>query len=49
MLNRVDVHSLAEELRLEMRTTTKRGERKNISKRLKVVGVSAGPGLARKW
>src|SRR5204863_5847792 len=35
MLKRVDVHSLAEELRSDMRSTTSEAKRKKIAKRLK--------------
>jgi DNA-directed RNA polymerase subunit beta' len=49
MLRRVDVHALAEELRLEMRTTTSEAKRKKIAKRLKVVEAFRGSGNRPEW
>src|SRR5882724_2712686 len=49
MLKRVDVHALAEELRLEMRTTTSEAKRKKIAKRLKVVEAFRGSGNRPEW
>jgi len=49
MLKRVDVHALAEELRLEMRTTTSEAKRKKHAKRLKVVEAFRGSGNRSEW
>ncbi|HEX4338759.1 MAG TPA: DNA-directed RNA polymerase subunit beta' [Polyangiaceae bacterium] len=49
MLKRVDVHALAEELRLEMRTTTSEAKRKKYAKRLKVVEAFRGSGNRPEW
>src|SRR5450432_58226 len=49
MLKRVDVHSLAEELRLDMRTTTSEAKRKKFAKRLKVVEAFRGSGNRPEW
>src|SRR5436190_5515954 len=49
MLKRVDVHALAEELRLDMRTTTSEAKRKKIAKRLKVVEAFRGSGNRPEW
>jgi DNA-directed RNA polymerase subunit beta' len=49
MLKRVDVHSLAEELRLDMRSTTSEAKRKKIAKRLKVVEAFRGSGNRPEW
>ncbi len=49
MLKRVDVHSLAEELRIDMRTATSEAKRKKIAKRLKVVEAFRGSGNRPEW
>ncbi len=49
MLKRVDVHALAEELRLDMRTTTSEAKRKKFAKRLKVVEAFRGSGNRPEW
>jgi DNA-directed RNA polymerase subunit beta' len=49
MLKRVDVHSLAEQLRLDMRTTTSEAKRKKFAKRLKVVEAFRGSGNRPEW
>ncbi|MCA9594466.1 MAG: DNA-directed RNA polymerase subunit beta' [Myxococcales bacterium] len=49
MLKRVDVHSLAEQLRGEMRTSTSEAKRKKIAKRLKVVEAFRGSGNRPEW
>ena len=49
MLRRVDVHAMAEELRLDMRTTTSEAKRKKIAKRLKVVEAFRGSGNRPEW
>jgi DNA-directed RNA polymerase subunit beta' len=49
MLKRVDVHSLAEQLRQEMRLSTSEAKRKKIAKRLKVVEAFRGSGNRPEW
>jgi len=49
MLKRVDVHSLSEELRLDMRSTTSEAKRKKFAKRLKVVEAFRGSGNRPEW
>jgi DNA-directed RNA polymerase subunit beta' len=49
MLKRVDVHGLAEELRLEMKTTTSEAKRKKYAKRLKVIEAFRGSGNRPEW
>ena len=49
MLKRVDVHSLAEELRRDMRETTSEAKRKKFAKRLKVVEAFRGSGNRPEW
>jgi DNA-directed RNA polymerase subunit beta' len=49
MLKRVDVHSLAEELRIQMRETTSEAKRKKYAKRLKVVEAFRGSGNRPEW
>ena len=49
MLKRVDVHSLAEQLRQDMKTSTSEAKRKKISKRLKVVEAFRGSGNRPEW
>src|SRR5688500_16958805 len=49
MLKRVDVHSLAEQLRHEMRTSTSEAKRKKVAKRLKVVEAFRGSGNRPEW
>jgi DNA-directed RNA polymerase subunit beta' len=49
MLKRVDVHSLAEVLRIGMRTTTSEAKRKKFAKRLKVVEAFRGSGNRPEW
>ncbi|MEZ4220851.1 MAG: DNA-directed RNA polymerase subunit beta' [Polyangiaceae bacterium] len=49
MLKRVDVHSLAEQLRADMKTSTSEAKRKKISKRLKVVEAFRGSGNRPEW
>src|SRR6187455_437391 len=49
MLKRVDVHALAEELRIDMRTTTSEAQRKKYAKRLKVVEAFRGSGNRPEW
>ena len=49
MLKRVDVHSLSETLRQEMRTTTSEAKRKKYAKRLKVVEAFRGSGNRPEW
>src|SRR6187455_2963795 len=49
MLKRVDVHSLAEQLRSDMRTSTSEAKRKKYAKRLKVVEAFRGSGNRPEW
>src|SRR5690606_23240193 len=49
MLKRVDVHSLAEQLRQEMRSSTSEAKRKKYAKRLKVVEAFRGSGNRPEW
>jgi DNA-directed RNA polymerase subunit beta' len=49
MLKRVDVHSLAEQLRQEMRLSTSEAKRKKFAKRLKVVEAFRGSGNRPEW
>src|ERR1044071_1687587 len=49
MLKRVDVHSLAEQLRNEMRLSTSEAKRKKYAKRLKVVEAFRGSGNRPEW
>jgi len=49
MLKRVDVHSLAELLRQEMRLSTSEAKRKKFAKRLKVVEAFRGSGNRPEW
>jgi len=49
MLKRVDVHSLAEQLRHDMRTSTSEAKRKKVAKRLKVVEAFRGSGNRPEW
>jgi DNA-directed RNA polymerase subunit beta' len=49
MLKRVDVHALAEELRVEMRETTSEAKRKKFAKRLKVAEAFRGSGNRPEW
>jgi DNA-directed RNA polymerase subunit beta' len=49
MLRRVDVHSLAEQLREDMRTTTSEAKRKKFAKRLKVVEAFRTSGNRAEW
>jgi DNA-directed RNA polymerase subunit beta' len=49
MLKRVDVHSLAEQLRQEMRVSTSEAKRKKVAKRLKVVEAFRGSGNRPEW
>jgi DNA-directed RNA polymerase subunit beta' len=49
MLKRVDVHSLAEQLRADMRTSTSEAKRKKYAKRLKVVEAFRGSGNRPEW
>ncbi|NRA34604.1 MAG: DNA-directed RNA polymerase subunit beta' [Polyangiaceae bacterium] len=49
MLKRVDIHGLAEVLRIEMRTTTSEAKRKKFAKRLKVVDAFRGSSNRPEW
>ena len=49
MLRRVDVHSLAETLREDMRSTTSEAKRKKFAKRLKVVEAFRTSGNRAEW
>jgi DNA-directed RNA polymerase subunit beta' len=49
MLKRVDVHSLSEQLREEMRGATSEAKRKKLAKRLKVVEAFRGSGNRPEW
>src|SRR6478752_1619884 len=49
MLKRVDVHSLAEQLRKEMREATSEAKRKKLAKRLKVVEAFRESGNRPEW
>src|SRR5690606_4730182 len=49
MLKRVEVHSLAEQLRQEMRLSTSEAKRKKYAKRLKVVEAFRGSGNRPEW
>ncbi len=49
MLKRVDVHTLSETLRQEMRSTTSEAKRKKFAKRLKVVEAFRGSGNRPEW
>jgi DNA-directed RNA polymerase subunit beta' len=49
MLKRVDVHSLAEQLRQEMKSSTSEAKRKKFAKRLKVVEAFRGSGNRPEW
>ncbi len=49
MLKRVDVHSLAEELRQNMKETSSEAKRKKYAKRLKVVEAFRGSGNRPEW
>src|SRR5690606_21008776 len=49
MLRRVDVHSLAEQLRIDMRATSSEAKRKKYAKRLKVVEAFRGSGNRPEW
>src|SRR5690349_5348403 len=49
MLKRVEVHSLAETLRQEMRMSTSEAKRKKYAKRLKVVEAFRGSGNRPEW
>src|SRR6187549_1917288 len=49
MLKRVDVHSLAEQHRSDMRTSTSEAKRKKYAKRLKVVEAFRGSGNRPEW
>src|SRR6187397_799722 len=49
MLKRVEVHSLAEMLRSEMRLSTSEAKRKKYAKRLKVVEAFRGSGNRPEW
>ncbi|MBX3128850.1 MAG: DNA-directed RNA polymerase subunit beta' [Polyangiaceae bacterium] len=49
MLKRVDVHSLAEQLRADMKVSTSEAKRKKYSKRLKVVEAFRGSGNRPEW
>jgi len=49
MLKRVDVHSLAEQLRQDMRLATSEAKRKKVAKRLKVVEAFRGSGNRPEW
>ncbi len=49
MLKRVDVHSLAEELRTQMKETSSEAKRKKFAKRLKVVEAFRGSGNRPEW
>ncbi|HEY2404540.1 MAG TPA: DNA-directed RNA polymerase subunit beta' [Polyangiaceae bacterium] len=49
MLKRVDVHSLADQLRTDMRSSTSEAKRKKYAKRLKVVEAFRGSGNRPEW
>src|SRR5690606_21565746 len=49
LLKTIDVHKLAEELRIEMREVTSEAKRKKISKRLKVVESFRESGNLPEW
>src|SRR5690606_7912724 len=49
MLKRVDVHGLAEELRLQMKETSSEAKRKKFAKRLKVIEAFRGSGNRPEW
>jgi len=49
MLKQIDVHTLAEELRKDMRETTSETKRKKLSKRLKVVEAFRESGNRPEW
>jgi DNA-directed RNA polymerase subunit beta' len=49
MLRRVDVHSLAEQLRDDMKSTTSEAKRKKFAKRLKVVEAFRTSGNRAEW